>query len=201
MFPVMINVSGKECVIIGGGEIAYRKVLPLVSEGAIVTVISPGLCDDMKELLSRGKIKVLHKEAVKEDYYHAFLLVAATNSKILNEEILSNAQENQLVSSVSDHELGNFHIPASIHRGRLTIGISTSGASPHLAKKIKKDLLDRFDESYIEYTDFLWKARKKINQSELGHKEKSELLLRITDEEYRHSELNRKDFMELLVRK
>jgi precorrin-2 dehydrogenase / sirohydrochlorin ferrochelatase len=201
MFPVMLNVSGKECVIIGGGEIAYRKALPLVLDGAKVTIISPEICDDIKELLNEGKIKVLLKEAEMEDYNHAFMIVAATNSKSLNEEILRNTQKNQLAASVSDHELGNFHIPASIRRGRLTIGISTSGASPHLAKKIKKDLLDRFDESYIEFTDFLWKARKKINQSDLGHKEKSAMLRRITDEEYRHSELNRKDFMELLMRK
>ena len=69
-----------------------------------------------------------------------------------------------------------------------------------LALRIKGD--DEQHDSFEKiFTDFLWKARKKINQSDLGHKEKSAMLRRITDEEYRHSELNRKDFMELLMRK
>ncbi|MDQ0219113.1 NAD(P)-binding protein [Peribacillus cavernae] len=195
MFPIMLNVAGKLCVVIGGGKIAYRKVVPLLEAGACIHIISPEICEEMNKLWTEQKLKVSLKEAEQSDYEHAFMVIAATNSNEVNEHIHENTKENQLVNIVSDHKLGNFHIPSSAVRGRLVISVSTGGASPALAKKIKNDLLAQFDEAYECYLDFLWEARKKIKNGRLDNSEKSNLLAELIDEKYKDSEIERNRFM------
>ncbi|UQD51891.1 NAD(P)-binding protein [Bacillus methanolicus] len=195
MYPIMLDMTNKLCVVIGGGKIAYRKVVPLLKAGANIHIVSPEICDEINKLWIEQKVKVFLKEAEKADYEHAFMIIAATNSKEINEQIYKNTTENQLVNIVSDQEIGNFHIPASAVRGRLVISVSTGGASPVLAKKIRNDLLDQFDESYEGYLDFLWEARKKIKNSTISRTEKSNLLIELAKEKYKNSEIERNKFM------
>ncbi|UQD51074.1 NAD(P)-binding protein [Bacillus methanolicus] len=195
MYPIMLDMTNKLCVIIGGGKIAYRKVVPLLKAGANIHIVSPEICDEINKLWTEQKVKVFLKEVEKADYEHAFMIIAATNSKEINEQIYKNTTENQLVNIVSDQEIGNFHIPASAVRGRLVISVSTGGASPALAKKIRNDLLEQFDESYEGYLDFLWEARKKIKNSRLSETEKSNLLLKLAEEKFKDSEKERNRFM------
>ncbi|KZN96033.1 NAD(P)-binding protein [Aeribacillus pallidus] len=195
MYPIMLDISNKLCVVIGGGKIAYRKVIPLLKAGANIHIVSPEICDEINKLWSEQKVKVFLKEVEKVDYEHAFMIIAATNSKEINEQIYKNTSENQLVNIVSDQEMGNFHIPASLVRGRLVISVSTGGASPTLAKKIRNDLLDQFDESFEGYLDFLWEARKKIKNSTISQTEKSNLLIEMAKEKYKDSEIERNKFM------
>ena len=195
MYPIMLDISNKLCVVIGGGKIAYRKVIPLLKAGANIHIVSPEICDEINKLWTEQKVKVFLKEVEKADYEHAFMIITATNSKEINEQIYKNTSENQLVNIVSDQEMGNFHIPASLVRGRLVISVSTGGASPTLAKKIRNDLLDQFDESFEGYLDFLWEARKKIKNSTISQTEKSNLLIEMAKEKYKDSEIERNKFM------
>ncbi|MDE3841198.1 potassium transporter Trk [Bacillus methanolicus] len=195
MYPIMLDMNNKLCVVIGGGKIAYRKVVPLLKAGANIHIVSPEICDEINKLWTEKKVKVFLKEVEKADYEHAFMIIAATNSKEINEHIYKNTTENQLVNIVSDQEIGNFHIPASAVRGRLVISVSTGGASPTLAKKIRNDLLDQFDESYEGYLDFLWESRKKIKNSSIPQTMKSNLLNELGDEKYKDFESERNRFM------
>jgi precorrin-2 dehydrogenase / sirohydrochlorin ferrochelatase len=195
VYPIMLDMTNKLCVVIGGGKIAYRKVIPLLEAGANIHIVSPEICDEINKLWTDQKVKVFLKKVEKADYEQAFMIIAATNSKEINEKIYENTAENQLVNIISDHELGNFHIPASAVRGRLVISVSTGGASPILAKKIRNELLDQFDESYEDYLDFLWEARKKIKKSSLSRTEKSNLLSELAEEKYKDSKIERDKFM------
>jgi precorrin-2 dehydrogenase / sirohydrochlorin ferrochelatase len=195
VYPIMLDMTNKLCVVIGGGKIAYRKVIPLLEAGANIHIVSPEICDEINKLWTDQKVKVFLKKVEKADYEQAFMIIAATNSKEINEQIYENTAENQLVNIISDHELGNFHIPASAVRGRLVISVSTGGASPILAKKIRNELLDQFDESYEDYLDFLWEARKKIKNSSLSRTEKSNLLSELAEEKYKDSKIERDKFM------
>ncbi|WP_461610264.1 precorrin-2 dehydrogenase/sirohydrochlorin ferrochelatase family protein [Cytobacillus kochii] len=185
MLPLMVNVKNMKCVVIGGGNIAYRKTRSLLEGQAKVTVISPIVCQEMLMLENESKINIVRKRAEVADYYDAYLIIAATDSSQLNKQIAAEANPRQLVNVASDHELGNFHFPAYFNRGKLTLSVSTGGASPILATEIKRQLMDIFDDSFTEYTEYLYKTRQEILQSNLSPSRKKELLRDIINEDFR----------------
>lgn len=199
MFPITLNIENKKCVIIGGGKVALFKAVPLLEAGAAVTVISPEICEGFEQLHKQGNVHVVLKEVEPADYKDAFLIIAATNSSEVNEEIYKNAHKHQLVNVISNQELANFHIPATLHRGKLSISVSTNGASPKLAKKIRNDLMEVYDESYEEYLEFLFEARMHIKNGSFTATEKSRLLKDSIDELYKHSLKERYRFLVSLM--
>lgn len=185
MLPLMVNVKNKKCVVIGGGKIAYRKTRSLLDGEASVTIISPIICQELQVLEIEAKITIERKNPEIADYCDAFIIIAATDSSQLNEQIASEANPGQLVNVASNHELGNFHLPAYFNRGKLTLSVSTGGASPTLAVEIKKQLMEIFDESFTEYTEYLYKKRQGILQSNHSSTRKQELLRELVNEDYR----------------
>ncbi|MBD8071275.1 NAD(P)-binding protein [Bacillus sp. PS06] len=193
MLPIMLDLLDRQCVVIGGGKIAARKIKKLLNTGAKIVVISPFISDEIKELANEQKLVVLEREVLNEDYKDAFLVIAATDSFEVNQEIVSNVKSNQLICVVNKHELGNVHIPASFSRGKLQISVSTSGASPHLAKKIRNKLMNTYDESYEEYLDFLNECRLSLKElTDQGLK--AQLLEELIDEKYLQSTSEREQF-------
>jgi precorrin-2 dehydrogenase/sirohydrochlorin ferrochelatase len=199
MYPITLNIEKKKCVIIGGGKIAYFKAGPLLEAGAEVTVVSPEICVGFQQLLNQGKIHVCLKEVEEADYNDAFLIIAATNSSEVNELIYMNSHQNHLINVISNQELGNFHIPATLHRGKLSISVSTNGASPKLAKKIRNELQEVYDESYEEYLEFLFETRMLIKNSSLTKSKKSLLLKDSIKDTYKHSDKERNRFLAELM--
>jgi precorrin-2 dehydrogenase / sirohydrochlorin ferrochelatase len=175
MYPITLMIEGKHCVVVGGGTIAFFKIGPLLQAKASVTVISPKIIPEIEKLYGEGKIKVLKKEVEYVDYQDAILIIAATDSAEINRAIYENSKDTKFVNVVSNSGLGNFHIPATLTRGKLQISVATGGASPLLAKKIRDDLKERYDASYEEYLEFLYDARMKIKQSNLSNEDKREL--------------------------
>ncbi|CAN7252032.1 NAD(P)-binding protein [Peribacillus frigoritolerans] len=199
MYPITLNIENRKCVIIGGGKIAYFKAGPLLEAGAEVTVVSPEICTYFQVLEKEGKIRVLLKEVEETDYNDAFLIIVATNSTEVNVRVYENASESQLVNVISNHELGNFHIPATLNRGMLSISVSTNGASPTLAKKIRNDLGKVYDESYEEYLEFLFEARMIIKNGSFSKEEKSKLLKDSIEDIYKYSLKERYRFLARLL--
>ncbi|MBK5441898.1 NAD(P)-binding protein [Peribacillus butanolivorans] len=199
MYPITLNIENRKCIIIGGGKIAYFKAGPLLEAGAEVTVVSPEICEGFQKLQEEGKIHVLLKEVEETDYKDAFLIIAATNSSEINEQVYKNTSHSQLVNVISNQELGNFHIPATLNRGKLTISVSTNGASPKLAKKIRNDLQEVYDESYEEYLEFLFEVRMHIKKSSLSKDEKSQLLKDSIEDIYKYSLKERYRFLARLL--
>lgn len=175
MYPITLKIEDKQCVVVGGGTIAFFKIGPLLQAKASVTVISLNIIPEIEKLYMEGKIKVLRKEIEYLDYQNAFLMIAATDSAEINREIYEKIKDRKLINVVTNSELGNFHIPATLTRGKLQISVNTGGASPLLAKKIRDDLKERYDASFEEYLEFLYDARMKIKQSNLSKKDKQEL--------------------------
>lgn len=160
MFPLFIRMTGKKVVIAGGGRIAYRRLLPLLDEGAYITVISPQAIDAIVHLAEQKQITWHARPIEPTDYIDAFLIIAATNDSSVNEQIAAHASPNQLVNVVSNHLLGNVHVPTFFSRGKLQIAVTTGGASPTLAKQIKKQLEQQFDESFAKYVDEQYEKRQ-----------------------------------------
>lgn len=197
MYPISIKIEGKPCVVAGGGKIAYFKLASLIQAKAKVTVVSPIIIPEIEKLYEDRKIDLVRKEIEYGDYKDAFLIIAATNDQAINRKIYENMKDTKLVNVVSDLEIGNFHIPATLTRGKLQISVATGGASPTLAKKIRDDLKETFDESYEEYLEFLYEARKKIKNGAFPREKKQVLYKEALDKKYKNSLVERNGFFKL----
>lgn len=133
MFPIMLNIHGRKCTVAGGGNVAERKVKTLLKYGADVTAVSPVFKDGFPN------IKRLEKEYSSSDIENSFLVIAATDSKKVNQTIYNDAKKlNILVSLSDDTEHSDFILPSSKNYDDITISVSTNGKSPALAKKISQ---------------------------------------------------------------
>lgn len=194
-YPVMLNVKGKSAVVVGGGLIAYRKILSLLESGAHVTVVSPALHLKVEKLVVENEVTWKNKLFETSDLDSAWIVIAATDKEEINEFIALSKSDFQLVNVVDDPQLSNFHVPAKVSRGDLTIGVATGGASPVLAKVIRDEIATIYDEFYEEYLKFLVLSREKIKQLDLNRQMKEQLLKKITGEEYRKSKEKQTDFI------
>jgi len=163
-------------VVIGGGKVASRKVKTLLSYGAQVEVVSPEVVPELEDLAREGKI-VLKKRPYQEgDLEGAFLVVAATNLPAVQEQVVGEAQKRGLLLNVVDQpERSNFIVPSVVRRGRLTLAISTSGASPALARRLRETLEDIFGPEYATYLDLMARWREEILARELKEEERRQI--------------------------
>lgn len=194
----MLKLEGKKVVVVGGGMVAERKVTGLLGTGSLITVISPNATDELKRLASCGRIEWLEKSFLKEDIEGAFLIFAATNDHELNQFIKMAVSDQQLVTIADDPEGSDFHVPSHIQRGRLSIAVSTGGASPTLARKIREQLEQQFDDEYEGYLEFLFSARQRILKDVNETTIKRKLLTAIASKEFLNSQDREADLLRLL---
>jgi precorrin-2 dehydrogenase / sirohydrochlorin ferrochelatase len=194
----MVRLEGKKVVVIGGGKVAERKVAGLLGTGSLITVISPQATDELKGLASGGLIKWYERSFSKEDIEDAFLIFAATNDKVLNQSIKMGVSHHKLVTIADDPDGSDFHVPSHIQRGRLSIAVSTGGASPTFARKIREQLENQFDESYEEYLEFLYSARQRILKEVKDPSRKGKILTAIVSEDFLKNPNREADFSRLL---
>lgn len=139
--PIFVNLKGKPCLVVGGGEVAARKVMQLLKAQGQITVIAPRLCQALIELSEKGFITYKQTEFSPVHLEGAWLVIAATNDFNLNRTISDLAeQRNSLVNVVDAPLLCNFIMPSIVDRAPVQIAISTGGASPVLARLLKARL-------------------------------------------------------------
>ncbi|PGS02984.1 NAD(P)-binding protein [Bacillus pseudomycoides] len=199
MYPLTVRIRNKRVVVIGGGRVASYKIAPLLKEGANIVVVSRGLDKSLMKLVESKKIHWFQKDYEKSDLEDAFLVVAATSDAILNEHIAQDASLNQLVNVITNPESGNVHFPATMHRGMLNVAVSTGGASPKLAKKIRDDIAMKYDETYEDYLDFLYEVRMKVKQLRLEKRQQNILLQEVLKLEYIQNQQKREWFLQELA--
>lgn len=185
VFPLFVDLRGKTCIVVGGGEVASRKVEILLRFEANLSIIAPEVSSLIMELGNQGKINILRKEYSEQDIDGAFLVVAATSSPEVNESIFKDAKKRNIpLNIVDDPEKCTFIFPSVIKRGDLTIGISTSGTYPALSKKIRKITEEVFTEEYSEILSLLADFRFRVRKSHLSHCQREKLLKQVLDEFY-----------------
>ncbi len=158
-YPAFINLCGKNCVVVGGGRIAERKVLSLIRSGAKVKVISPVITDTLEKYKNKKQIEHIKRNYKKGDLKDAFLVIAATSDEVTNKKVSDEAD--CLVNVVDMPEMANFIVPSVINRGMMTIAVSTSGASPAAAKTVRKELEMLYNKDFGKFLVFLKKLRAK----------------------------------------
>jgi precorrin-2 dehydrogenase/sirohydrochlorin ferrochelatase len=196
-YPITLKLSGRKAVVVGGGKVAERKITGLLGTGAVITVVTPEVTDCIRQLAADGQIVWRKKVFSIEDIEEAFMIFAATNDKDLNKRIKEAAEAHQLVLVADDPELSNFHVPSQIRRGRLSISVSTGGASPILASRIRKQLEQEFDDRYEAFLEFLFQARQQILQNIDNPELKNILLKAISSKEFLQSENRNEDLLRL----
>jgi precorrin-2 dehydrogenase/sirohydrochlorin ferrochelatase len=163
-YPItLVDMANACCVVIGGGEVAARKVAALREAGARPVVISPILCEALQRQVESGEIDAFEREYRTGDLAGMRLVIAATDDPATNEAVWHEAQAARcLVNVVDDPARCNFYVPATVRRGDLTISISTGGNSPALARRIREALEQQFDAAYASYLDLLGGLRTLI---------------------------------------
>jgi precorrin-2 dehydrogenase/sirohydrochlorin ferrochelatase len=157
VYPIaLVNLQGERCVVIGGGRVAARKVTGLQAAGARPVVICPDLGHALQQQAELGQIEAIRRTYQPGDLAGARLVIAATDDPETNESVWQEAQATGcLVNVVDDPARCNFHVPASVRRGALSISISTGGSSPLLAGRIRRTLEEQFDATYGPYLELL----------------------------------------------
>ncbi len=140
-YAALINLQGEQCVVIGGGKVAERKMEKLVSCKAKVRVVSPEIEPQIQAWVDEGRVEHLAREYVTGDVSDAVLVFAATNNRHVNQSIYEEAKQLGKLVNVVDHAQScSFIVPATYHQGSLQIAISTSGENPSKAKRLKAGL-------------------------------------------------------------
>ena len=173
--PIFIKLKDKKCLVVGGGQVAERKVNFLLASQADITVVSPDLSKTL-QLYARSKKIVYHARKFRPaDMDDAFLVIVATDDNETNRAIYRLAEEsNKLVNVVDVPELCNFYVPSVYQQGDLKIAISTNGKAPALARYIREGLQKLFPERIardIEELDRLRRSQKKQLSGDLKRRE------------------------------
>ncbi|MFH2093064.1 MAG: bifunctional precorrin-2 dehydrogenase/sirohydrochlorin ferrochelatase [Pseudomonadota bacterium] len=166
-YPILLDIEGKNCLVVGAGPVGERKAKALERSGARVLVISrefPGAVDAWQT----GSICCRQKAYEARDLLGMFLVFAATNDAQLNLKIRQDAAKSNILCNVADAaDSSDFILPSVVHRGDLILAVSTSGASPALARKIRQDLEQRIGPEYEMILRVMGNIRKKLLA--LGH--------------------------------
>jgi precorrin-2 dehydrogenase/sirohydrochlorin ferrochelatase len=169
--PIFIDLSERPCVVIGGGEIAERKTRSLIEAGASVVIISPAITAGLAAMSGAGTIQHLARRYRHGDLADAFLAFDATGDGATARAAAAEASARGVPINVADvPELCDFISPAVVQRGGLQIAISTGGASPALARKIREDLEGLFGPEYELIISLLERTRRwlRLQESDAG---------------------------------
>lgn len=165
MYPALLDLKNKNCVVIGGGAVAERKVAGLLESGAAINVISPVLTEKLSGLVEQKKISHLARDYEVGDLKACYMAFGATGDIKVNEQIYEEAISNgALVNIVDQPEKCSFYVPSVIKRGSLTIAISTDGKSPALAKHLREELEGQIGPEYGQYLEMLSEFRQSARE-------------------------------------
>jgi siroheme synthase-like protein len=160
VYIACLRLSGRRCVVVGGGEVGLEKVEGLLACGADVTLVAPKAVTALEELAAEGSIDWAKRTYEPGDLEGTFIVIAATDDTDVNIRVYEDAERRAMLVNVVDvPPLCNFILPAIVRTGALAIAISTQGASPALAKRMKREISEQFGKAYAELALILNEAR------------------------------------------
>jgi precorrin-2 dehydrogenase len=181
-YPAYLDLRGRPCLVIGGGAVAERKALSLIEAGAEVTIVSPSLTPKLKELSVSGKITHRQKNFDEQDLAHEALVVAATGSPDVNVFAARACKKRHiLVNVAAPPEESTFIVPSLVERGELLIAVSTAGASPALAKRIRQELERQYGTEYELFLEKLSAIRASVQETVPDEQERRRIFRAIVD--------------------
>lgn len=184
LFPIFLKIAARPCLVIGAGNLAESKIESLQAAHAKVTVIAPQASKRITDLVAAGEIEWHQREYVVGDLTGSFLVVAATNVPAVNRAVFYEATaKNILCNSVDDPPFCDFYFPSVVRRGDLQIAISTAGASPALAQKIRRDINAQLPLDAGDWLTDLGNLRREVVANEPLNEERKWLLHQLVQRE------------------
>jgi len=166
LFPIFLNLYKKNCLLIGGGQVAERKVEDLLDYGARVKLVSPQVTDRIRIWAERGIITCYDRRFQEDDLQGVFMVFTATNDSTINKKVAALCRQRDiLVNTVDDPSNCDFYVPSILRRNSLTLAISTEGKSPLYARKLRQDLENIITREYGEFVDILGEQRDYIKRT------------------------------------
>ncbi len=164
LYPVFLNLHDKKCLVVGGGQVAARKVRALLAVRADITLVSPQVIEEIQKLDDYGLVTIVpEKYGGEKHLQEAFLVISAVNDPQVNEQVyLDCLSRNILVNIVDDPGKCTFFVPSVVSRGALSIAISTEGKSPALARRLREELEAQFGPEYEDFAEILGELRKQV---------------------------------------
>ena len=155
-----LRLNGRRCIVVGGGDVGLEKVEGLLACGGDVTLIAPEATGELRELADEGSIRWERREWRPLDLDRTFIAIAATSDTEVNIRVYEEAERRAMLVNVVDvPPLCNFILPAIVRTGPLAIAISTAGASPALAKRMKREIGSEYGEPYARLAEILNEVR------------------------------------------
>ena len=159
-YPLFADLHGRRCLVVGGGVIAQRKVTTLLRYGARVTIVSPTATRRLLEYARSGKVRAIRRGFRPTDLRGAWLVCAATDDEQINQRVSRAANQRRIFVNVVDRQaLCSFIAPAIARRGPLTVAVSTGGASPTVAKRLRDEVARTIGPDYLRLVKLLKSLR------------------------------------------
>lgn len=184
-YPIFVDLYTLPVLVVGGGNVALRKVQTLLHHGALVRIVSPRLDQELKELIDGKSCFWVEKEYSSDDIQEAMLVFSCTEIEEVNAQVSRDAKALfRLVNVVDDPEKCSFIVPSIMEQGDLKIAVSTGGSSPIVARQVRAELEDLYGPEMNEYLSLLKYWRRKA-KSDLSPEKRSIFWNRATDGEVR----------------
>ena len=174
---MFLKLEEQRCLVLGAGDVAELKIAGLLAAAAKVRVVAPEATPQVQSWAAAGQIEWLARSCEPNDLDGMFLVVAATSDPELQQNISTEARARGVLCNVVDvPELCDFYYPAVVQRGALQIAVSTSGQSPALAQRLRKELEEQFGPEYEAWLQKLGEEREKLFAATMDPEERKRLL-------------------------
>ena len=162
-YPIVLDLSGRRCVVVGGGAVAERKVEGLLAAGAAVTVVSPELTEGLEARAARREIKLARRCYRRGDLAGASLAFVAVGEPRLSAAVAREGRRQGVwVNAADDPEHCDFFLPSILRRGKLVVAIATGGASPALARAVREEIERLLPTDYAELAETVAEVRREL---------------------------------------
>jgi siroheme synthase-like protein len=167
-FPILLEMAGRRCLVIGGGAVAERKIANLLEVGAEVTVISAEVTETIAQWAKKDAIRLNARRYRSGDLTDYELAFAATDESTVNAQVFQDGRrEGVWVNSADDPTNCDFILPSVLRRGDLTVAVSSGGHSPALARTIREELEKYFTQEYEQLARLAAEARNELRKQSL----------------------------------
>jgi precorrin-2 dehydrogenase/sirohydrochlorin ferrochelatase len=174
---MFVKLDGRRCLVVGAGAIGEAKIESLLATAASVRVVAPRATSRVREWAREGRVEWNAREYAPADLAGMFLVIAATGSPKLHQEIYEEARSRGvLCNAVDEPERCDFYFPAVVRRGELQIAISTGGLSPALAQRLRKELEEQFGPEWEEWVAQLGRTREELQSIPMPPEQRKRLL-------------------------
>ncbi len=177
LFPIFLKLDGRPCLIVGAGNVALEKISSLLQAGASIRVVAPAACEAVEKLFAESQITLERRSFEEADLEGQTLVVTATNSKDVNRAVfLASQRRGLLCNSVDDPPNCDYYFASIVQRGSLQIAISTTGESPALAQRLRREIDAQLPNDMARWLKDLGGLRREILASHPAGEDRKALL-------------------------